>query len=242
MINYHRQKQIPFILITNGGGEPEAYKAKVYSSILRLKPSCELLPLEIVLCHTPMQSNLKIMSDSFSISNKLPLISGCGDIDSLMKSYGITNYITHIEYSIIHSHIMSFNCISPFLPQKQSILKKVEHRLNKKFNPKQLISISSIFQINDVLDWEIPIQLSCDLLISKDGIPGSLRDKHSSNNVEYHLGCEEIEYVDVFKTPRICGGSYFYSLKSLFSLLYQMSFSHILYGKPSKVVFEFASI
>lgn len=188
-----------------------------------------------------MQLHLQQMSNAFYKTNKMPLILGCGEIDRLMKAYQISNYITDKEYAILHSHIMPFNVISSFLPQKKSIINRIEHRLNIKINPKELTGINSIFQVNDVLDWEIPIQLCCDLLISKDGIPGTKRDKHSSSSVEYHIGCDEIEYIDIFKTPRLCSGSFLYCLKSIFAFLYKMPFSHVLYGKPSIFAFEFAS-
>ena len=95
---------IPFKIITNDGGDSEIEKAKKYSQILQLKQSFS--PEDIILCHSLMKQQLK----QFSIKDKikLPLIVGQGNIDKLMKYYGVKKYITAEEYALIYHKMLSF--------------------------------------------------------------------------------------------------------------------------------------
>lgn len=59
----------------------------------------------------------------------------------------------------------------------------------------------------DIRNWEINVQIFLDLLISKDGIPGSVRSNNEKQFVEFHLAIEELLYKDEFVRPRIAGGN-----------------------------------
>ena len=95
--------------------------------------------------------------------------------------------------------------------------------------------------LTDVVRWELNIQLISDILISKNGIPGSIRSHNEKQYVEFHLASEDLLYKDSFNLPRIAAGSFFFSLSHLFNLKYKRNIEYILYGKPSKKIFEYAS-
>jgi HAD superfamily hydrolase (TIGR01456 family) len=94
--------------------------------------------------------------------------------------------------------------------------------------------------LTDVIRWEVNVQLMSDILISKNGIPGSIRGANEKQHVEFHLASEDLLYQDSFKIPRIASGSFFFSLNHLFNMKYKRSIDYILYGKPSRKIFEFA--
>ncbi len=94
--------------------------------------------------------------------------------------------------------------------------------------------------LTDVIRWEVNVQLMSDIIISKDGIPGTIRESNEKQHAEFHLASEDLLYKDAFNIPRIASGSYFFSLNHLFGMKYNRSIDYILYGKPSKKIFEFA--
>lgn len=223
----------------NQGGALELSNVQTLTKILQLKKEDSFEPSEIITYHTPMQSILEIMSKASQ--TKIPLIVGCGDLHNIVKSYKVDKYITDTEYGTIFSHILGFNTIQALLPYKEKTKKIVEDRLKMKIDYKRLIGINGIFQITDCLNWEIPIQLCCDLLISKDGIPGTERSKDDPCVVEYHLANPDVDFADNFPIPRLGGGAFFFSLQELFKLKYKFCFPHIPYGKLYQRVDDFAS-
>jgi hypothetical protein len=58
----------------------------------------------------------------------------------------------------------------------------------------------------DLYKWEINMQIFIDLIISKDGKPGSCREKNEKQFVDFHLCSEDLLYKDEFHTPRIGAG------------------------------------
>lgn len=52
------------------------------------------------------------------------------------------------------------------------------------------------------------MQTFIDLLISKDGRPGSIRGPNEKQFVDFHLSSEDLLYKDEFHTPRIAAGNY----------------------------------
>jgi len=61
----------------------------------------------------------------------------------------------------------------------------------------------------DLQKWEINMQTFIDLLISKDGKPGTIRNKQEKQFVDFHLSSEDLLYKDEFHTPRIAAGIIF---------------------------------
>ena len=72
---------------------------------------------------------------------------------------------------------------------------------------KDLPKIDTILLLTDVIQWEFHIQLLSDLIISCNGIPGTIRKKDEPQSVEVHVGCKDLVYKDAFNIPRIGAGS-----------------------------------
>jgi hypothetical protein len=83
----------------------------------------------------------------------------------------------------------------------------VEKRLGYKI--KDFPQIHAILMATDLQKWEINMQTFIDLLISKDGRPGSIRASHEKQFVDFHLSAEDLLYKDEFNTPRIAAGKFF---------------------------------
>jgi hypothetical protein len=93
----------------------------------------------------------------------------------------------------------------------------------------------------DIGRWELNIQLFSDLLISKNGVQGTLRTLEEPQSVDLHLCHNEFDYKDDFPINRIAAGAFLSSLEHLFMLKYKRKINYSLYGKPSPLVFEYVS-
>jgi ribonucleotide monophosphatase NagD (HAD superfamily) len=100
--------------------------------------------------------------------------------------------------------------------------------------------IDAIFMLTDVVRWEMNVQLFSDLLISQNGIPGTIRSKDQPQAVEFHLCAQDLLYKDNFVLPRIAAGAFWHSLEHIFFLKYKKKIEYTLYGKPSKQIFNYA--
>lgn len=76
--------RIPFLLLTNGGGEPEAVKAAKLSAALDFA----VPPSQVVLSHTPLRPLL-----ARHARDKV-LVLGCRDVVSVARSYGAQRVYT----------------------------------------------------------------------------------------------------------------------------------------------------
>jgi hypothetical protein len=81
-----------------------------------------------------------------------------------------------------------------------------------------------------------------DLLISKNGIPGTIRSLKEKQFVEFHLCSKDLLYKDEYILPRnSADGTVFISLEILMKQIYNKNIEYILYGKPSRIIFDYAS-
>lgn len=95
-----RQKNVPFAIVTNGGGETETVRADKISKVLNLdSKNIAITGDQTFLCHSPMKS----LKQRFG--GKPILVSGTGDLDSVMTEYGFEKYITSFEYAMLFPHI-----------------------------------------------------------------------------------------------------------------------------------------
>lgn len=143
-----RDKNIPFLLVTNSGGNLESVRAKLISKIVGLEndPKYEFKANEIMLCHTPM----RLLAEKYK--DKIVLVMGIDKTKEVVEDYGFKNYITVNEFSNIYSQeLLPFKRY--YAPQneaqlKEESLKVVEERLkiDLTFPPK----IDCILTLTDV--------------------------------------------------------------------------------------------
>ncbi len=205
---------------------------------------------EVFLCHSPMKPHIE------SLGEKIILITGTGDTNSVMKEYNHSNYLTVEEYVSLFPHMFchffveemyvinfyKFIYLKIFIIRTEDFKKirdRVENRLQKSM--RDFPVIDAIFMLTDVIRWELNVQLFSDLLISKNGVPGSIRDKDELQAVEFHLCAQDLLYKDTFEIPRIAAGAFWHSLQHIFFLKYKRNIDYKLYGKPATEIFDYAS-
>lgn len=104
----------------------------------------------------------------------------------------------------------------------------MKKRFGHEFN--EIPQIHAILMYTDILKWEINIQTFMDLLISKNGLPGTIRSEDEKQFVEFHLCSEDLLYKDEFILPRNSGcGTFYVSLENLMSKVYNKNIESTLY-------------
>ena len=175
-MNFH----LPFVLLSNGGGVLEEDKAEELNELFKLDKDHKLTKQQIILSNTPFKEMVNLYS------TKNILLSGSGNISKIAESYGFRDSLTLEEYSCLFPQLCLL-AIKGRGFQKANILKE---RVLKKWNinkdPEIFPQIKAIFLLSTPTIWEENIQLISDFLISKDGIPGSIRTKNESQFVKLY--------------------------------------------------------
>ena len=141
-----RDKDIPFLLITNAGGDLECNRSKYISKILNIQDDekYRIKPHEIILCHSPMRNLYNMYKD------KLLLINGVDRYEEVIVNYGFTNYMTVNEYAhIFHKDLLPYKkyYTNDLNKLESDYRNKVEKRLNRSL--KTYPRINCIFNLTD---------------------------------------------------------------------------------------------
>ena len=127
---------VPWLCLTNGGGEPEADKAAALSELLDF----HIPPERMVLSHTPMRPLMQQYAD------KRVLVIGCGAVKEVAWSYGAKHVITPDEIAASDPTIYQF--------------KKWEH---KSLSPSlEELPVGAVFILHDATDWAVETQVIID--------------------------------------------------------------------------------
>ncbi|KAK7223935.1 hypothetical protein V2G26_011938 [Clonostachys chloroleuca] len=151
--------QVPFILLTNGGGKHESERVADLSDKLKVPLSVD----NFVQSHTPFQQLVGDLHDR----NILVTGSNAEKIRTIAEQYGFKNVITPADI------LLNYPSIWPFEPLMESVYASTARPL-----PKGDLKIDGIFVFNDPRDWALDIQIIVDLLLSENGVLGT----YSSNN------------------------------------------------------------
>lgn len=132
--------RVPWVLLTNGGGETEASKAAALTKILGVS----VHERQIILSHTPM----KPLCSSLGASKVLVL--GCRDVRSVARSYGLTNALTAAD---VHA---DDPFIYPFLPAPMPPVRFSEQLRAQPW--------AAVLVMHDPNSWGLEIQVAIDVL------------------------------------------------------------------------------
>jgi len=226
---------IPFVLMTNGGGYLENVKARELNEILGIINENEKVrPDDMVLCHTPIREIAKDYKDEYVV------VAGLGDVLSIALDYGFNKAITLDEYSALFPYLSRLSLMGKKREHVEMLAERARKRLGfsqNLFTPPQ---VKALFMLSDPTMWEENLQITCDLLISKNGIPGTIRDKNEPQFVKFYMTNPDIVYADAFVLPRLAQGCYLICLDEIFKKQYGIGVDVIAYGKPMTRTFKYA--
>ena len=162
-----RQERVPFILLTNGGGQLENQRTEFISDALGV----EISPLQIVQSHTPFKA----------LVNKYKKVLCCGlnSVRGVAEAYGFEDVVHPMD-------ILAFNKdISPFTAITDEQLKRIaQPRASLAETP-----FDAIMVFSDPRDLSTDVQVITDLLNSENGYLGTIRQETSETCLLYTSRC-----------------------------------------------------
>lgn len=249
-LQFLQRNSIPFILLTNGGGKHESQRVEDLSS----KLSVPLDTSMFVQSHTPFA---ELIHGETSLRNKCIMVVGgeggrCRDVAEM---YGFTNVITPGDIYAAHPEIWPFS--KPF---KEDYYGAFARPLPKPINPSSpetSLKIDAVFVYNDPRDWGLDLQLTLDVLLSREGIVGTYSSKNgdpSLPNSGYlqdgqpplYFSNADLLWAADYHLPRLGQGGFHAALDGLWrAVTYSKSHAtpalhRTVIGKPFKQTYLFA--
>ncbi|GKT96384.1 HAD-superfamily subfamily IIA hydrolase [Colletotrichum tofieldiae] len=171
-LRYLNDNNIPFILLTNGGGKPEAVRVKDLSEKLGVELSVD----NFVQSHTPFQ---ELVHGPEGLGDKTIFVTGANanKCREIARQYGFKKVVTPAD--IIHAHPDVF----PFELLMKSVYAETHEPLPKPIHTgatsdADALKIDAMFVFNDPRDWALDIQIITDLLLSREGLLGTYSAKN----------------------------------------------------------------
>ncbi|KAJ0393573.1 hypothetical protein P43SY_005142 [Pythium insidiosum] len=208
-----KQQQIPFAIMTNGGGYPEEKKAKQISSIVGSHVPTELLCMS----HTPM----KTLVDKHRDDLVLAVGKDCHDLHAVMTSYGFKNVVTVGQ---LHNH---FPTMYPDIK-----IDGVPHGGRFDREP-----FGAVFVLIDPIYWGRELQIVMDVLCAQEGRLGANAEKQ---HVPLYSACSDFQYVGEFHLPRYGAGAFRAVMEDLYYRTTGHHLDQTLFGKPERTSFQYA--
>ncbi|KAH6628393.1 HAD-like domain-containing protein [Chaetomium tenue] len=171
VLKFLNDDNIPFILLTNGGGKHETERVKDLEARLGVQLSTD----NFVQSHTPFQ---ELLEGPNSLRDKTVLVTG-SDYEkcrTIFKEYGFQNVITPADIYAADPTIFPFQAPSSYTTPSQPLPKPLYSHPGPITNPATLpshLKIDAIFVLNDPRDWALDLQIITDLLLSHAGYLGT---------------------------------------------------------------------
>ncbi|KAI9760324.1 MAG: hypothetical protein M4579_001728 [Chaenotheca gracillima] len=173
----HLQKyKIPFIFLTNGGGKHESDRVAELSEKLQIS----LDPSMFVQSHTPFANMVDGRGlGGLRLRDKCVLVVGgegnkCRDV---AERYGFQNVVTPGDIFAASPSIWPFSNV--FSSYYESFAKPLPRPIDPK-DPSRSLKIDAIMVFNDPRDWALDTQVILDLLMSSNGVLGTMSSKNNN--------------------------------------------------------------
>ncbi|KAJ3761825.1 HAD-like domain-containing protein [Lentinula raphanica] len=211
--------KIPYILLTNGGGQTEFDRAKKLSSRL----DTQISPSQIIQAHTVLKDYVDAYADKTVLC-----LGGVGDTMRLVaESYGF-----HKAYTT--TDVLAWNSsIWPFIHVTESDLASAKP-IDFSRTP-----ISAVFVFHDPRNWGIDVQIICDVLQS-GGLLGGPWVEPRTQDVELVFCNPDLLWKSDFSRPRLGQGAFKASFQAVYSMLTGSEYPYTQFGKPTQSTYDYA--
>lgn len=214
---------VPFAIMTNGGGYPEEKKARQIEQILG---GGVKVPTErMCMSHTPMRELAE------KHGNELVLAVGKdgAELHKVMSNYGFKHVVTVDQ---LH------RCFPAMYPDVK-VADPLSH--DGRFDEQPF---KAVFVLIDPIYWGRELQIVMDVLCSPDGLLGQRTVEGDGNGERQHIplysACSDFQYVGEFHLPRYGAGAFHAVLEDLFTRTTGHKLEKTLFGKPQRTSFAFA--
>ena len=207
-----RTARVPFVLLTNGGGETEQAKAHKLSALLG--------PIDVeqvILSHTPMRD------DVASFRDRKVLILGCRDVVEVARSYGLTRPVTAMD-------------LTADWPERYPFHFYERREMADREEP-----IAAVFKLHDPSNWAPEIQVTLDVLRGGWPYGSGLGVGGKRQCVPFYSSNADLVFAAAYPVPRLAGGSFTMALRALWRAQCGEELEVTQYGKPFKKTYDFAA-
>ncbi|KAM9876346.1 hypothetical protein VD0002_g5391 [Verticillium dahliae] len=172
-LEYLQDNNIPFILLTNGGGKHEHDRVRDLSDKLGVQLTVD----NFVQSHTPFQELVRAGPDSLSDKTVFVTGSNAQKCREIAEQYGFRSVVTPADILTAHPEIW------PFEPLMEEVYRATARPLPRPLHgpgvaDADALTIDAMFVFNDPRDWALDVQLILDLLLSRRGILGTYSDRN----------------------------------------------------------------
>ena len=188
-LRFLQRNKIPFICLTNGGGQTEATRIATLNEKLDVKLDESM----IVQSHTPFASYE-------ALKDKCVLVMGgdAGKCRDVAELYGFTHAITSGDIYAAHPEIWPFSRVfSEYYKEWTRPLRKL---INAE-KPEDSLKIDAVFVFNDPRDWALELQVLLDICLSREGIMGTYSDKNGDRKLKNNGYLQEGQPPIFFSNP-----------------------------------------
>lgn len=242
---------IPFILLTNGGGKHEDMRVAEINSRLYVS----LDPSLIVQSHTPFSELVDGTETQSRLKDKCVMVLG-GDGDDCRKvaeRYGFQQVVTPGDVFVAYPEIWPFS--KNFLDYYKRFAQPLPRPIDTT-NPSKSLKIDAIFVFNDPRDWALDAQIVIDILLSSQGVLGTISEKNGKKDLPNHgyqqdgqpplyFSNPDLWWAAAYHAPRLGQGGFREALEGIWAaitggLSQEVELKKIIVGKPYQFTYAFA--
>ncbi|TVY42057.1 putative CDP-alcohol phosphatidyltransferase class-I family protein [Lachnellula subtilissima] len=178
-LSYLYKNNIPFILLTNGGGKHENTRVMELSMQLGVP----ITEGNLVQSHTPFKQLVQDPDRPDSWMNKTILVTG-GDADTcrhIAMDYGFKRVVTPGDILVAYPSIWPYHQLNVFSDYHHSTSQRLPKPIDL-MNSFKTLKIDAIFVFNNPRDWALDSQVILDLLMSRKGLLGIVSEKNGNSS------------------------------------------------------------
>lgn len=228
-----QRSEIPFVLMTNGGGRPEAEKAKQIHERLKDKDIEPFSEHQIVLSHTPMKEWI-----APKYAEKKILLLGFDRVSDVARSYGFKRFVRPRQLISREPSVFGF---SPYGLNAPEDVENEDVENEDALNPDE--PFDAIVQMTDCVDWLAESQIILDVLSGR--VHGREREGTTSSPlkqcVPYFNSNNDWVFSSSFPHPRLAQGSFITAITALWKQHSgggELVIEHC--GKPTTRTYDYA--
>ncbi|KAI5284764.1 hypothetical protein KEM54_001094 [Ascosphaera aggregata] len=240
------KEKIPFLFLTNGGGQSELERTEKLNELLGLSLDVSRL----VQSHTPYQELVKGNNDQKPLGDKTVLVvGGAGDnCRHVARQYGFKSVVTPGDIFKHHPAIWPFS--TAFSNYYDSTAEKLPAPID--IDPTKSLKIDAILVFNDPRDWALDIQIITDVLLSHKGIIGTYSRRNNKDDLlnrgfqqdeqpPLYFSNPDVIWAAQYHQPRLGQGAFIAALEGTWKALTGgAELKKTIIGKPHQYTYEYA--
>ncbi|CAL1708220.1 unnamed protein product [Somion occarium] len=229
--------KIPYILITNGGGESEDARCRKLTKLLQV----DIKPTQYIQAHTILKSVVDKYADE-----PVLVLGGVNDtIRKVAEGYGFKRAYTTLDVLAWNPAVWPFHTLSESERASTKVLKRCSdlphHSPQVDFSK---TPIRAILVFHDPRNWALDVQVIYDVIMSR-GIIGAPyihpNEYASSPKIDLVFCNPDLVWRSDFARPRLGQGAFREAFQAVFKSFTGTTYPYIQYGKPTKATYDFAT-